>query len=36
MKDSKVLREQYEMQIASGVVPQDSEILQNPALSSSG
>ena len=33
MKDSKTIKEQYEMQIAAGVVPQDSEILQNPALS---
>ena len=33
MKSSKTLKEQYEKQIAAGIIPQDSEILQNPALS---
>ena len=30
---NKVIKEQYEMQIQAGVVPQEEEILQNPALS---
>jgi hypothetical protein len=33
MKNSEDLKKQYEMQIAAGVIPQESEILQNPALS---
>jgi archaellum component FlaC len=33
MKNSEDLKNQYEMQIAAGIIPQESEILQNPALS---
>ena len=33
MKSSKTLKEQYEMQIAAGVIPSEAEILQNPGLS---
>lgn len=33
MKNSGQLKEQYEAQIAAGIVPSDEEILQNPALS---
>ena len=32
MKSSETLKEQYEMQIASGVIPSEAEILQNPGL----
>ena len=33
MKNSEQVKEQYEMQIAAGVIPSNEEILQNPALS---